>query len=132
MAPRRSITSRPTVKPATPAPKASRPRPQTSVSGSRVTQTAVDKWEHSEEEKEELGTTVFPSGCEPAFVRVAMGQTYNLGNYESLRLDVSVTLPCLPSEVDKTYEEASDFCAEKLLAEQDQWLPVQAKGKGSR
>lgn len=132
MAPRRSITSRPPTKPAATPPKAPRPRPQTSASGSRVTQTAVDKWDHAEEEKEELGAIVFPPGCEPAFVRVAMGQTYNLGNYESLRLDVSVTLPCLPADVHKTYEEASDFCAEKLLAEQDQWLPVQAKGKGSR
>ena len=31
---------------------------------------------------------------DPAFVRVSAGVTKNLGNYESLRVDVAVTAPC--------------------------------------
>lgn len=71
---------------------------------------------------ENLGETYFPEGVEPAFVRVAVGQTYNLGNFESMRLDVSVTLPCRVEDVDATYTAASDYCAEKLLAEEVLWL----------
>lgn len=71
---------------------------------------------------EHLGETYFPPGVEPAFVKVAVGQTYNLGNYESMRLDVSVTLPCRVEDIQDTYQTASDYCAEKLQEEEVQWL----------
>jgi hypothetical protein len=79
---------------------------------------------------ETLGTSKFPPGVEPAFVRVSVGSTYNLGNFESLRLDVSVTLPCLVEEVEDTYSRASEFCAEKLQEEEAQWLPGASKSGG--
>jgi len=45
---------------------------------------------------------------EPAYVRVNAGMTKNMGNYESLRVDVSLTLPCYPEEVDKVFPLVAD------------------------
>lgn len=38
--------------------------------------------------------------ADPAYVSVGLGLTENLGNYESLRLDVRVTLPCGTSDAE--------------------------------
>lgn len=38
--------------------------------------------------------------ADPAYVSVGVGMTENLGNYESLRLDVRVTLPCGTSDAE--------------------------------
>jgi hypothetical protein len=80
-------------------------------------------------QSEDLGSSHFPAGVEPAFVRVSVGSTYNLGNFESLRLDVGVTLPCRVEDIDETYRRASDYVAEKLQEEEAQWLPGQSKKK---
>ena len=62
-----------------------------------------------------------PAGEEPAYVRMAAGKTYNLGNYESLRLDVSVSMPCRPSQVDEACTTVSDIVAEKFEEEARKW-----------
>lgn len=64
----------------------------------------------------------FAVGEHPAFVRVGAGLTINTGNFESLRLDVSVSLPCLPSEVEDAYVQASQYTADFLAEEQSTWL----------
>lgn len=51
---------------------------------------------------------------EPAVVRVSMGTTLNMGNYQSLRLGVDLALPCSPAEVDQAFERASKFTEKKL------------------
>ena len=53
----------------------------------------------------------------PASVRVAVGGTFNLGNFESLRYDVTVELPCYREEVEATYDEALAMCNERLQSE---------------
>ena len=79
------------------------------------------------EEAEQLGTSDFPSGVEPAFVRVAVGKTHNMLNFESLRIDVAVTLPCRVEDVDDTYVQASEFVYDKMMEEEKLWL-----GKGKK
>lgn len=64
----------------------------------------------------------FDEGQHPAFVRVGAGLTINTGNFESLRIDVSVTLPCLPSEVEEAYDRASNYAANFMAEEQANWL----------
>lgn len=46
-----------------------------------------------------------------AFVEVSMGLTRNLGNYESVRIHVGLTLPCpaTPEEIDNAYHEAKGW-----------------------
>jgi hypothetical protein len=52
----------------------------------------------------------------PATINVSSGITLNLGNYESLRVDVGITLPCKPTkkDVEDTYAKALQFVEEKL------------------
>ncbi len=45
---------------------------------------------------------------EPAYVRVNAGMTKNMGNYESLRVDVSLTVPCYAEEIDKVFPTVAD------------------------
>ena len=59
-----------------------------------------------------LGVTRFEST--PALVSASMGATLNVGNFESLRLDVGVTLPCYPEEVPEGVAAAAQFCADYL------------------
>lgn len=57
-----------------------------------------------------------------ARVGFSSGMTLNLGNYESARLEVSISMPCDVSEVEETYEYCKRFVEEKgeaLLAEND-------------
>lgn len=66
--------------------------------------------------------TIFAEGEHPAFVRVAAGQTINMNNFESLRLDVSISLPCLAPDVETAYEEASELVADFMAKEEAKWL----------
>lgn len=51
---------------------------------------------------------------EPATIRVSMGTTLNMGNYQSLRLGVDLALPCTVAGVDKAFEKAAQFVQTKL------------------
>ena len=61
--------------------------------------------------------TVIESG--DAVVRVGMGATINSGNYESLRIDIGISLPCDPENVDETYnglyKQVSEYLKEKVI-----------------
>ena len=46
------------------------------------------------EEEKRKSIEVRKFETDPAYVRVNAGVTKNLGNYESLRVDVSLTVPC--------------------------------------
>ena len=54
-----------------------------------------------------------------AKVKYAIGLTVSLGNYQSARVDVGIELPSVPSDdvVQGVYEEARDFCNDKLVEE---------------
>lgn len=54
---------------------------------------------------------------EPAYVRVGNGVTKNLGNYESLRLDVSISMPCYREEVDAVFTKLSEQVGKMLDTE---------------
>jgi len=43
--------------------------------------------------------------------------------FESLRIDVAVTLPCLAAEVEDAYVQASEYAANFLNEEQARWQP---------
>lgn len=48
----------------------------------------------------------FPEGVYPARARVGVGLTLNIGNYQSVRADVSVEIPCYTEQI----QEATDHC----------------------
>jgi len=45
--------------------------------------------------------------------------TMNLGNYESARISVSVTVPCYKEEIDEAYEFAQAWAEERLSKERN-------------
>lgn len=49
-----------------------------------------------------------------AEVRVGIGSTLSMGQYESLRIAVDIMLPCDPNDIEATFEEASEFAGTKL------------------
>lgn len=106
-----------------------RSRPAQVAQGSVATSASYGTRRQVFEEKhtvDKLDPDRFEAGVEPAFVRCGLGLTLKLQDYESLRLDVSVTLPCRPSEVEETYERASALAAQKLTEEEERWLGARA------
>lgn len=77
---------------------------------------------HEEEREVDVLRETFADNEQPAFVKVGAGMTINLGNFESLRIDCSVTLPCHPENIDIAYETASEFVSKKIDEEQSTWL----------
>jgi len=51
---------------------------------------------------------------EPARVQVDYGLTLSLGNFESARLGVSVSLPCYREEIDEAYQFAQQWATDRL------------------
>lgn len=80
----------------------------------------------------EVGRVQFSEANPAAFVRVGVGLTINLDNYESLRIDCAVTMPCDRTQLEEGYQIASDFVADKTAEEQTHWLgqPEVKRGKG--
>lgn len=59
---------------------------------------------------------------EPAYVRVGAGVTKNMGDYESLRVDVSISAPCYREDVDVTFNKVAEEVAKKLSDEVDKYM----------
>ncbi len=78
---------------------------------------------------ETLAQQRFAPGIEPSFVRVSAGKTINMGNYESLRLEVSIQRACRPEDEDATFAEVADSVAEKVMSEEQAWLGATPKSK---
>lgn len=66
-----------------------------------------------------------------AFIRVGAGMTINLDNYESLRIDCAVTIPCKRESLKEAYDIASQFVSDRIDEEQVNWLGVADKVKAS-
>ena len=49
-------------------------------------------------------------------ITVEGGRTLNLGNYESAKLAVTVTVPCEPSTLEEAYDWATEWVSGKLEA----------------
>lgn len=73
----------------------------------------------SDEQEYELDAEIFQT--DPAYVRVAHGVTKSIGDYESLRIDVAVTVPCYREAIDRTAEDAGEQAALVLERELDEY-----------
>jgi hypothetical protein len=62
------------------------------------------------------GVTELQSYEPPKFAEVgfAAGFTKNLGNYSSARVDITLKLPCEPTEIDEAYEFAENWVSQRL------------------
>jgi hypothetical protein len=57
---------------------------------------------------------------EPAYVSFSVGVTRNQGNYESLRLDVGVKLPCYTEEITEVEKLAVDWVDSRISEKLDE------------
>lgn len=64
---------------------------------------------------DDLEVVVFET--EPAYVRVNGGYTDNLGDFRSLRIDVSISVPCYQELVTETFEEIAAQVNDLLIGE---------------
>ena len=55
----------------------------------------------------------------PGYVGVKGGITKNLGNFESARIEISISLPCHPSDagLEETYQKATAFVDDLIARE---------------
>jgi len=58
---------------------------------------------------------------EPAFVKIGVGATRSIGDYESLRVDVAVTVPCYKERIDQTAAALGAKVALIFEKELDEW-----------
>lgn len=67
------------------------------------------------EEKEHYPTPAVLEGP-PVVVGVNVGITRNLGNYESIKVSVSLSVPCAPDgdEIEETYNQAKNWVDSKI------------------
>ena len=56
-----------------------------------------------------------------AVVKVLVGHTKNLGNFEALKVAVGVELPCTEETLDETYIKASDIVTDYINAELEKY-----------
>lgn len=59
---------------------------------------------------------------EPAYVRVSSGVTKSTGSYESLRVDVAISVPCYVEEVPAVFTRLEAEVAEYLDTALDNYL----------
>lgn len=72
----------------------------------------------SEEKAEvEFDAEIFET--DPAYVRVAHGVTKSIGDYESLRVDVSISAPCYQEMIDDVAKDVGERVAVMLEDELD-------------
>ena len=87
----------------------------------KVVTTSVIKGEEAEKVTKEV--EVFE--VEPAYVSVKAGVTRSLAQYESLRIDVSIMMPCYKEMIDETYEAIANQVSEMLENEVEQYLDTE-------
>jgi hypothetical protein len=70
------------------------------------------------EENESNQLEVMTFQVEPAYVRASFGLTINMGNYESVKCDVSVTLPCYVEEIPEALSVAQKLAEDEVSRQQ--------------
>lgn len=125
---RAPISPAPEPRSAAPAP---RPRMAERAFGSRETTTSthVGKSTVSEATRNERLREVPVDPDARGEVKVSHGKTISLGNFEFLRVDVAVTLPCTRDSVPEALAEAHDYVVDGLAAEEEYVLGALAPSR---
>lgn len=84
---------------------------------------------HEESREVSVLTERFTQDDPAAFVTVKAGLTIDMGNYESLRIDCSVSLPCNRLRLEEAYVLASEFVADRIAEEEQNWTGTNQRSK---
>lgn len=63
---------------------------------------------------EVVHTGVVAAPEEMCHVSVSGDQTINMGNYESVKIHVGLTMPCKKADIEETFEYVSDWVSSKM------------------
>lgn len=74
----------------------------------------------TDEADEQLEVQKFET--DPAYVRINAGVTRSIGDYESLRVDVAISVPCYKEEMDDILDTVGEMVQERLESEVDNYL----------
>jgi hypothetical protein len=72
------------------------------------------------DEVEEIEVQVFHS--EPAYIEASAGVTKSLRQFESLRVDVRMRLPCYVERADEAFDYAAGWVSDRLYDEVDNYF----------
>lgn len=61
----------------------------------------------------------------PCNVGVSGGFTYNLGNFNSAKVQISINVPCPHDEIDETYEFAKEWVDDRVQESYDELEEVE-------
>lgn len=53
----------------------------------------------------------------PAYLNITAGMTKGLPNYSSAKISISITYPCLPEEINESYEKLKQWIDTRLSKE---------------
>lgn len=76
----------------------------------------VKQYGETSERKDEM-IEVKPFVVEPAYVNYSEGVTLNVGNFQSIRIDVGITLPTYIEEIDSAYKKAKEIVDKQINEE---------------
>lgn len=105
-----------------PPPAAKPPKPKKKVPVQVQTTATVTKQfgkDSSKQEVTEETIAVHTFVTQPAIVGLECGLTMNLGNYESARITVSISVPCYAEERDAAFIEACKWVEERIVKQRD-------------
>lgn len=91
----------------------------------RVTRTLF-----GQEQTEEKYLEIRPFVTTPAQVTVAGSRTVNLGNYESAKIHVAVTLPCYKEELKEALDAVTKFVDAELTKRLEEADLLRGRGYG--
>lgn len=80
------------------------------------------------DEKKDLEIRIFET--EPAKVFVGLGLTISLKQYESIRIDVGLSVPCYVEEKEAAYVHALKWVEERVGMEKNAIMSVKTGDKG--
>lgn len=86
----------------------------TGHASSKIKSGASDYMEASSEQMDNVMETGFIPAHKLCTVHVNGSRTVNLGNYESAKIDVGITMPTTKDDLVSAYEFASDWVSEKI------------------
>lgn len=78
-----------------------------------------DKAVDPESTAEENVIAVHKFVTDPAKISVAVGLTVNLGNWESAKINVQLTMPCYKEEIEETFKFVQSWVEQKVSHERD-------------
>ena len=69
-----------------------------------------------EDNKDEYMPTPMYEG-NPAYINLTGGVTRNTGDFNSVKISISLTYPCNPDDIDKSYEKIKNWVDKRLSDE---------------